>query len=287
MLRMITDVFKLRIGFAIMFCALAGYAVTAGTAISGWQLFVMAFAVFLSSASAGAFNQYVERDLDARMKRTCKRPFVTGALQAGWFWLSSIGALLLVAVGAAALVLNAFVALYVFLGAFVYGVVYSVWLKRNSVWNIVVGGLAGSFAVLAGAAAIDPAAAFTAEPAIMAVVLFLWTPPHFWSLATALHEDYKRAGVPMLPVVVGDEKAAKIILAHTIALVAASLLPFAFGLGWIYLAGALTGGVLFIKRSVELVREPGPKRAMRNFHASLIQLGLLLLAAIVDGSINL
>ena len=287
MLRMITDVFKLRIGFAIMFCALAGYAVTPGAAISPWQILVMAFAVFLSSASAGAFNQYAERELDARMKRTRNRPFVTGALQTSWLWLSSIGAILLLAVAAAAFVLNAYVALYVFLGAFVYGVVYTVWLKQRSAWNIVVGGLAGSFAVLAGAAAIDPAAAFAAEPAILAVVLFLWTPPHFWSLATALHEDYKRAGVPMLPVVVGDAKAAKIILAHTVVLVAVSLLPFAFGLGWIYLAGAVTGGALFIKRSIELVRDPGPKRAMTNFHASLIQLGLLLLAAIVDGTVNL
>lgn len=287
MLRMITDVFKLRIGFAIMFCAVAGYAVTPGASISPWQLVVMALAVFLSSASAGAFNQYAERELDARMKRTRNRPFVTGALQSSWLWLSSIGAILLLAVGAAAFVLNAYVALYVFLGAFVYGVVYTVWLKQRSAWNIVIGGLAGSFAVLAGAAAIDPAAAFAAEPAILAVVLFLWTPPHFWSLATALHEDYKRAGVPMLPVVVGDAKAAKIILAHTIALVAVSLLPFAFGLGWIYLAGAAVGGALFIKRSIELMRDPGPKRAMTNFHASLIQLGLLLLAAIVDGSVNL
>ena len=156
MVRTITEVFKLRIGFAIMFCALAGYAVTPGAAISGWELLVMALAVFLSSASAGAFNQYVERDLDAQMKRTRKRPFVTGTLQAGWMWLSTIGALLLLAVGAAAVVLNAHVALYVFLGAFVYGVVYTVWLKRSSVWNIVIGGLAGSFAVLAGAAAVDP-----------------------------------------------------------------------------------------------------------------------------------
>ncbi len=287
MLRMITDVFKLRIGFAIMFCALAGYAVTPGAAISPWQLLVMAFAVFLSSASAGAFNQYAERELDARMKRTRNRPFVTGALQTSWLWLSSIGAILLVAVAAAAFVLNAYVALYVFLGAFVYGVVYTVWLKQRSAWNIVIGGLAGSFAVLAGAAAIDPAAAFAAEPALLAVVLFLWTPPHFWSLATALHEDYKRAGVPMLPVVVGDAKAARIILAHTVVLVAVSLLPFAFGLGWIYLAGAVTGGALFIWRSIELVRDPGPKRAMANFHASLIQLGLLLLAAIIDGAVNL
>lgn len=287
MLRKITDVFKLRIGFAIMLCALAGYAVTPGDAVPAWKLVVMALAVFLSSASAGAFNQYAERDLDARMKRTSNRPFVTGAFQAGWAWLSTIGFVLLLAVGAAALVLNAWVALYVFLGAFVYGIVYTVWLKQRSVWNIVIGGLAGSFAVLAGAAAIDPALAMAPAPAILAVVLFLWTPPHFLSLATVLHKDYAAAGVPMLPVVVGDAAAAKIILAHTIALVGVSFVPFAFGLGWIYLTGAVIGGALFIWRSIELVRDPGPKRAMVNFHASLIQLGLLLMAAIIDGSLNL
>ncbi|MGI9415371.1 MAG: UbiA family prenyltransferase, partial [Hyphomicrobiales bacterium] len=105
--------------------------------------------------------------------------------------------------------------------------------------------------------------------------------------ATALHKDYAAAGVPMLPVVIGDAAAAKVILAHTVILVLVSFTPVAFGLGWIYLAGAAVGGVFFIKRSMDLVREPGPKRAMANFHASLIQLCLLLMAAIIDGTLNL
>ncbi len=285
MLKNINNVFKLRIGFAIMLCALAGYAITPGVALGFWQVLVLALAVFVSSASAGAFNQYVERDLDAHMKRTRDRPFVTGVFKAGWQWLASIGLLLLVSVGAAAYVLNAYVALYVFMGAFVYGVVYTVWLKRRSVWNIVIGGLAGSFAVLAGAAAIDPSLPLV--PALLAVVLFLWTPPHFWSLAMALHDEYAEARVPMLPVVVGDALAAKIILAHTVALVALSLVPFAFGLGWVYLVAATVGGALFIKRSIELVGDPGPKKAIANFHASLIQLCLLLIGAMIDGAISL
>ncbi len=103
----------------------------------------------------------------------------------------------------------------------------------------------------------------------------------------ALHKDYAAAGVPMLPVVIGDAAAARIIMAHTIALVVVSLLPMAFGMGYIYLAGALAGGGLFIQRSFELVRDPGPETAMSNFHASLVQLGLLLIGAIVDGSLNL
>jgi protoheme IX farnesyltransferase len=117
---------------------------------------------------------------------------------------------------------------------------------------------------------------------VLALVLFLWTPPHFWSLAMALREDYARAGVPMLPVVVGDGPAARVIFGHTLALVLLSLLPVAFGLGPIYLAGALIGGGLFVVKSLELVRDPGPRAAMVNFRASLLQLGLLQTAAILD-----
>ena len=279
-LRHLLSVFKLRIGVAIMLCALAGIAVTPGPGPAAWQVVVLALAVLLSSASAGAFNQYVERDLDAQMKRTRRRPFVTGEFRPGAAWLAAIGLLLAVSVAAAALAANLAAAVHVFLGAFVYGVVYTVWLKRRSWINIVVGGLAGSFAVLAGAAAVDPGLA--PAPIILAVVLFLWTPPHFWSLATALHKDYAEAGVPMLPVVVGDRAAAWAILGHTIVLSLLSLLPVAFGLGWIYLMGAMVGGGYFVWRSVELVREPGPPRAMANFFASLLQLTLLLSAAILD-----
>jgi protoheme IX farnesyltransferase len=279
-IRLIGSVFKLRIALAITLSALAGVAVAPGGGLPAWKLAALAFAVMLSAASAGAFNQYVERDLDARMARTRNRPFVTGRLQAGTFWPCIIALTLILAVGTAAFALNAAVALHVFLGAFVYGVVYTVWLKNRTWLNIVLGGLAGSFAVLAGASAVDPGLA--PAPVLLAVVLFLWTPPHFWSLAMALHEDYARAGVPMLPVVVGDALAAKVILGHTVALVALSLLPIAFGLGWIYFLGAAIGGSYFVAKSLELVRHPGPTAAMMNFKASLLQLGLLQIAAVAD-----
>jgi protoheme IX farnesyltransferase len=274
------NVFKLRIGVAIMLCALAGIAATPGPALAGWQVAVLALAVLLSSASAGAFNQYVERDLDARMKRTRFRPFVTGQFRPGPGWVAAIGLLLAASVLAAALATNWIAAVHVFLGAFVYGVVYTVWLKRRSWTNIVVGGLAGSFAVLAGAAAVDPSPA--PVPLILALVLFLWTPPHFWSLATALHKDYAVAGVPMLPVVIGDAAAARVILGHTVALSLLALAPFWLGMGLIYLAAAAAGGLYFTWRSVELVRRPCPATAMRNFAASLLQLTLLLAGAIAD-----
>ncbi|MDH3279875.1 MAG: heme o synthase, partial [Gammaproteobacteria bacterium] len=230
--------------------------------------------------SAGAFNQWIERDLDARMHRTRKRPFVTGRFDASGYWLLGIILLLAVAVTSAALAANPMAALHVFLGAFTYGVVYTVWLKRRTRLNIVLGGLAGSFAVLAGAAAVDPG--LSPAPVILAVVLFLWTPPHFWSLAFVYQDEYRQAGVPMLPSVVSNDTAARVILAHTLVLVLLSLVPAWFGMGWIYLVGALTGGVYFVAKSVHMVREPTKRIAWMNFHASLLQLGLLLFAAILD-----
>lgn len=283
MVKQILSVFKFRIGFAIMMCTIAGMAITPGNTLPFWKIAVLAAAIFLSSAAAGAFNQYVERDLDALMPRTRNRPFVTGEFKAGWRWLAVICLILTFAVAGAAWILNAYVALYVFLGAFVYGVVYTIWLKRRTAWNIVIGGLAGSFAVLAGAAAIAPDIAPAAL--ILAFVLFLWTPPHFWSLAMVLHKDYERAGVPMLPVIIGDTATAWIILGHTIVLVAVSVLPVAFGSGLIYLAGAITGGGYFIWCSIKLVGDPGPKAARANFKASFVQLGLLLAAVIFDNAL--
>ena len=278
-IKLICTVFKVRIGIAITLCALGGLAMTPGHT-GAWQITALALAVLISSASAGAFNQYVERDLDALMVRTRGRPFVTGRLQANGYWLMIIVVLLLMSVGAVALTVNTVCALYIFLGAFFYGIVYTVWLKRRSWTNIVLGGLAGSFAVLAGAAAVDPDLA--PAPIVLAVVLFLWTPPHFWSLAMAYRKDYTQAGVPMLPVVVGDQLTAAVILIHTVLLVGLSFVPVLYGMGWIYLTGAAIGGYLFTKAGVQLNQAPGRESAMRNFHASLIQLSLLLLAAILD-----
>ncbi len=279
-LRAILGLFKLRIGVVITFTALAGLAVSSGPSLSALQLAVLTFSVLVSSAAAGAFNQYYEHDLDPKMARTRNRPFVTGQLKHGPFWLGVIAVLTVVSVGAAWLALNAWSALYTFLGAFFYAIVYTVWLKRRTWLNIVFGGLAGSWAVLAGATAADPS--HGAVPLALAFVLFLWTPPHFWSLAIACKDDYAAAGVPMLPVVVGNEKAAWTIFYSTLALVAASLLPAFLGLGLIYFACAAVGGGLFIQKAWQLTRDPGRKAALGAFHASLIQLTLVLLGAIID-----
>jgi len=282
--RLVLGLFKLRIAVMIMVTALVGLAVTPGPALSAAQLVVLALAVLLASASAGAFNQYYEFDEDRLMARTRQRAFVTGELRRTPLWLALIAALLVLAVGAAWAVLNAAAALYIFLGAFFYGVVYTVWLKRRSSTNIVIGGLAGSFAVLAGGAAVDPS--LGALPLLLALVLFLWTPPHFWSLAIANQADYAAAGVPMLPVVVGTPRAARIVFASTVALVTASLLPGWFGAGPLYMAGALVGGAYFLHKAWALALRPSRQTALASFFASLLQLSLVLGAASIDAFVR-
>ena len=123
-------------------------------------------------------------------------------------------------------------------------------------------------------------------PIMLALVLFFWTPSHFWSLAIARHDDYAAAGVPMLPVIFGDRQAAKVVLANTLLLVGISILPFFYGMGWIYLAGAVTGGGYFIYRNLQMVVRPTPKVAMGSFFASLVQLVLLLGGAILDVAVR-
>jgi protoheme IX farnesyltransferase len=253
-IKLIYHTAKVRLGFLIMACALTGVAVIPNHSLGAWQILVLGVAVLVASSAAGAFNQFYERDLDVHMKRTQSRPFVTGRFQADWI---------------------------VFMGAFTYGVVYTVWLKRRTWLNIVIGGLAGSFAVLAGSAAAG--ATFSPVAFLIAGVLFLWTPPHFWSLAFACKEDYRRAGVPMLPVVVDDKAATLTILVHTVALVALSIAPLWYGMGWIYALGVIAGGAYFLFACARLYIVPGVRNAWHAFAASIVQLGLLLVAAMLDG----
>jgi protoheme IX farnesyltransferase len=276
------NIFKLRIGIVIAITAAAGLIVTPGAKPALWQSALLVLAVLVSSAAAGAFNQYYEYDLDRSMARTARRPFASGTLSRHWGWLAVILVLTAGAVAVATFATNWIAALYTFLGAFVYAVVYTVWLKRRTWLNIVIGGLAGSFAVLAGAAAVVPS--LSAEALVLAVVLFLWTPPHFWSLSIAFRDDYARAGVPMLPVVKGDAAAARAILVNAALLVAASLALGMFAPGWIYLGFALLGGGYFLRECVRLVVQPGRRQAMRAFHASLMQLSLVLIGVMLDAA---
>lgn len=284
-LRSYIELFKLRIGMMIALTAMVGYAAVAPE-VSAVQLAVLGLAMMLGSASSSVFNHFYDRDIDRQMARTADRPLASGEMERPHDVLWLAAALMLAGCALATLAFNWVVALHLFLGIFCYGVVYTMWLKRRHWVNIIIGGAAGSFAVLAGAAAVDPG--IWLLPTIMAVFLFLWTPSHFWALAILLKDDYARAGVPMLPVVKGEAATARWIFANTVLLVISSLLPVPLGeLGPLY--GVLTAllGARFLWLNVELIKSPDAATARRNFLFSMQYLAGVFVAVIVDRHVSL
>ena len=274
---------KVRLGFLIMACTLAGIAVSPASSLSSLDIFLVSFAVLLCSSTAGAFNQLYERDLDSIMSRTKNRPFVTRELEPKTIWNYWLLILSLAALILTFQVANFEAALFLFAGTFTYGIVYTVWLKRKTWMNIVIGGLAGSFAVLVGSAAAG--ASFATAPLILSVVLFLWTPPHFWALAIFCKDDYAKASIPMLPVVASDSIAVQAIFWHTLILVLLSFSLIFFGMHWVYLSFAIVGGFYFLYHSIQLMIKKTPEWAKKTFFASIIHLALLLLGTVIDAMI--
>jgi protoheme IX farnesyltransferase len=286
-LNMTVSILKLRIGTFIALAALVGILTSDGE-LGVVKALVFTLAVLGASGAAGGFNQYYERESDRMMARTRNRPFATGLLKEGPIWPISLAALLIGSLLMAWSVGGTLATFLVFLGAVTYGGIYTVWLKRRTVWNIVIGGAAGSFAVLAGAAAAAPqfGPVIGPVPVILALVMFLWTPPHFWSLAVVRGEDYGRAGIPMLPAVAGPEVWGPAIFSHVVTLVALSLTPLLFGMGWLYGLFAIAGGVPFLQTSWRLMRHPDRDAAKRTFRASLAQFALLSAGVVLDEAVR-
>ena len=240
--------------------------------------------MLLGSASSSVFNHFYDRDIDLIMKRTRSRPLPSGQTANPGHVLWFAAALLVSGCGLAAFYFNVIVALHLFLGIFFYAIIYTVWLKRRHWINIVIGGAAGSFAVLAGAAAVDPSRWLL--PCLLSITLFLWTPSHFWSLAILLKDDYSAAHIPMLPVVKGDKATSHWIFGNSILLVASSLLPVAFGvLGKVYGVAALLLGVHFLWTNWKMVKVQSHELARKNFFESMIYLVGLFLAVLIDVNI--
>lgn len=273
---------KLRVGTFIGMAAVLGYFATAPGGRSSWSLGLLFVVTVMAAGGAGALNHFLDRDLDALMPRTSKRPLPSGRI-GGWNVVALGLGMVALAVSVALWRLNRLVALHVFLGAFTYVVVYTIWLKRRTWLNVVIGGLAGSFAVMAGGALARPELCL--PPVLFAAVLFFWSPSHFWSLAIAYKTEYAGARIPMLPAVKGEAHAACSILFNTVGLLTASALPFMLGLaGWTYLlVGVVPGGTNLLRRNFLLVDSPQDRRlAMANFHASNLFLLLLFVGVVLD-----
>lgn len=273
--------FKFRICSLITFSAVVGLISTASTNISATNIFFLVIATMMASASASAFNHYFDMDIDAVMKRTQARPIPSRQIDGSKKTLLIAAVLFIAAILVSFNALNYMVSLHLFLGALVYAVIYTAWLKRKSWLNIIIGGLAGSFAVLAGGASAAPELCML--PILLAITMFFWTPSHFWSFAIVHKEEYEKAGIPMLPVIIGDSKTARYILLNTLLLVGSSFLPTYFGhLGAVYTIVAIAVGALFITRNIQLIKNPTKEIAYKNFKTSMTYLGALFLAVIVD-----
>lgn len=273
--RDVVALLKLRIDALVVLVALAA-AVAAGTSDPG-TLLVLGAACLAASAGASALNHYVDRDLDERMERTRTRPLPAGRIEpSSAVWL---GGGLIAASQLSVLSLGVAPALYLLAGALTYALVYTWWLKPRTPYSIVLGGAAGSFAALAG----WQTGASTATPAalLLAAVIFLWTPSHFWSLAIVLERDYRAAGVPMLSAVAGAQRTAGAVAANTAVLVAASLLLGVF-VPWPYLAVAAPAGACFLGLTLWLRRSPDTRRAFTVFKLSGIYLLALLVGLVLS-----
>lgn len=274
---------KLRVGSFIGMAAVLGYLATVPSAPSLTALGLLFVTTLLAAGGAGALNHFLDRDLDALMPRTARRPLPSGRIRHEWHVVALGVGLLLLAVSVAVSRLHPLVGLHFFLGAFTYVVIYTIWLKRRTWLNVVIGGLAGSFAVMAGGSLARPELCL--PPLLFAAVLFFWSPSHFWSLAIVYKKDYAGARIPMLPAVKGEAQTARSILLNTVGLLGSSFLPFALGfLGWAYLlVGVALGGGLLLVKNLQLVARPSDRRlALANFHASNLFLLLLFLGVVAD-----
>lgn len=272
--------FKVRVVMLLLFAAVGGAFIAAG----GWPglrtLTLLLATGGMAAAGASAINQYLEKGLDARMERTRRRPLAAQSLtRTGW--VPYVGAIMILLPALAVLPERPALTFFVLLGAGIYLGVYTVWLKPRTPLNTVIGGAAGSAAVLSGSAA----AGIWNDPGALALALlvFLWTPTHFWSLAIAYRDDYARGGFPMLPVQITPRAAAGWVQVHTgAAAVVALALAGHPSLGWLYTVPVAlsTGGLIVL--NLRLILEPSCKRAMAVFHASNLYLAIVMLMICVS-----
>jgi len=235
---------------------------------------------YLSAGGAGAVNHWYDRDIDAQMPRTADRPVPSGrvAPRAALIYGIVLATLSFLLLTTTVNVLAASLALAGFLG---YVFVYTMWLKRRTPQNIVIGGAAGAFPPLVGWAAVTGGLA--GMPLYLFAIVFFWTPPHFWALSILMKDEYKRVGVPMLPVVRGEDETRRQILLYSVLLWAITQLPFcAGGLGTLYLVSSLVLGGLFIGGAVVLYRRADRRSALRLYLFSLLYLALLFGAMVLD-----
>ena len=282
--KLIAKLFKLRIVSLLLFSATGGAFIGAAGTPSGADLLVLLLTGGFAAAGASALNQYIERESDKGMKRTSDRPLANGTIKnPEWvLWL----ALAMVFIPSLMVApSNIWLTIFLLAGAAIYVLVYTVWLKPRTVLNIVIGGAAGSCAVMSGGAAVGN----WNDPGVLALagILFLWTPTHFWALAIMVKDDYRNVGTPMLPVLVSEKRSAIWGFIHAVGV---SIIAIAMGahdaLGWVYFVPAVIGTVIFLQQSFRLIQDPTRPQALKLFLTSNSYLALILLVVCISAGIG-
>ena len=276
------NLLKPRVMSLVIFTGFAGMFL-APTSIHPMLFIISLFAIAAGAGASGAINQWYDRDIDAVMQRTQNRPIPAGAVEpaeALSFGLI-ISALSVLVLGLAT---NWLAAGLLTFTIFFYGVVYTIWLKRSTPQNIVIGGVAGALPPVIGWAAVS--GSLSIEPLLLFAIIFMWTPPHFWALALFRNEDYTRAGVPMMPVVAGEAETRRQILIYAVLLAPLGVLPAFIGMSSLLYGAVAAGlGLNFIRLSRALMRSPDDAAARRLFGFSIVYLFLLFLGLVIDRAI--
>lgn len=273
---------KPRVMSLVILTGLAGIVVAPG-GINPLSAFTALLCIAVAAGASGALNMAYDSDVDALMTRTATRPIPSGRIERptalGFGWVLAAGAVTIMG-----LFVNLLAAALLAFTVFIYVGIYTLWLKRRTPQNIVIGGLAGALPPAIGWASVT--GSLSLAPIILVLIIFLWTPPHFWALALYRSGDYARAGVPMMPVVRGKAVTRHQILAYSLVLAPTALLPALMGIGgWLYLSVAVVGGVWMIWDSFRVWRERDAQRepaAHRLFGVSIFYLFGLFAAPVLE-----
>jgi heme o synthase len=247
--------------------------------VSLWKLGFLALAGALASMGSSALNHYYDRDIDKMMDRTAQRPIPSGKLSAKNVLIYGL-ALSIISVLIAWFTLNPVATGMIALGIFFYVIIYTAWLKRNNASNIVIGGFAGSAASMAGWA--SATGSIDLLGFLVGWLVFMWTPPHFWCLAIKIREDYASVRVPMLPVLIGNEKTANYIFINTAILLPYSIALYFLGMGLLYTAIAAISGSIMLFYHYKLTRDPTPKFAWKAYKVTAPYLVIIFVALSLD-----
>ena len=272
---------KPRVMSLVVFTALTGLAVAPGH-LHAAVGFTALLCIAVGAGAAGALNMWYDADIDAMMTRTARRPVPMGRIQPGEalaFGLTLAGFAVIVL----GLLVNALAAALLAFTIFFYVAIYTVGLKRSTPQNIVIGGVAGAFPPMIGWTAVT--GSLSLEPVLLFLIIFMWTPPHFWALALYRTEDYARAGIPMLPVVAGDRSTRRHIMLYTLILVPLGVAPWLAGFAGVLYGGiALVTGAIMLTLAWQVLNERHPaERASRNLFAfSILYLFLLFATLLVE-----